>query len=225
MKFTPEVQAALQTLKNAAENDFERRRIDVLERDLTEPPTPEVIDDNHQRFNDVIYTKHASNGHYECASGLHRAVYSYYFGEIPAGYEIHHVDEDKSNNAVSNLQLLTKSEHLLIHYPSKYVLRQKKFICQNCGKEFINVNNGRVKFCPECRNPEKICPVCGKKFRPAVGRKAKCCSYVCAAKFRYIGHMEKRNCVICGKEFLAPISHDTKCCSRECGYKYRDSQR
>jgi len=55
MKFTPEVVAALKVLRDNAETDFERHRIDVLERDLTAPPAPEVIDDKHQRFNGVTY--------------------------------------------------------------------------------------------------------------------------------------------------------------------------
>ena len=59
MKFTPEVVAALEVLRAAAENDFERHRIDVLERDLHEPPKVEVIDDKHQRFADILFFKQA----------------------------------------------------------------------------------------------------------------------------------------------------------------------
>ena len=57
MKFTPEVIAALQVLKDNAENDFERHRIDILERDLTAPfvddtrrQSPKIIDLTGQRF-------------------------------------------------------------------------------------------------------------------------------------------------------------------------------
>lgn len=50
MEMTPEVITALTVLRNAAENDFERHRINVLERDLTSPPRVEVIDSAHQKL-------------------------------------------------------------------------------------------------------------------------------------------------------------------------------
>ena len=66
MKFTPEVIAALKTLKSAAENDFERHRLDVLEKDLTAPPKVEIIDEKHQKFLGVTY--------HEEKSGTYRQV-------------------------------------------------------------------------------------------------------------------------------------------------------
>lgn len=41
-----------------------------------------------------------------------RAVYAWYHGEIPAGYEIDHIDTNTLNNDLSNLRLLTKEENL-----------------------------------------------------------------------------------------------------------------
>ena len=52
---TDEVKAALATLKAAAENEFESRRIELLERDLTNPPRVEQVDEKSQRFNDMVY--------------------------------------------------------------------------------------------------------------------------------------------------------------------------
>jgi hypothetical protein len=34
---------------------------------------------------------------------------------IPAGYEVHHIDEDKLNNSIDNLLLMTKSAHIAHH--------------------------------------------------------------------------------------------------------------
>ena len=110
MKFTPEVIAALQTLKNAAENDFERHRISVLEKDLTAPPVVEQIDNTHQKFNGISYLQDHHN-YYSYRNFIHRAVYSYYFGEIPDDYVIHHRDHNPANNDISNLQLITQIEH------------------------------------------------------------------------------------------------------------------
>ena len=33
-------------------------------------------------------------------------------GKVPKGYEINHVDHDKSNNSLTNLELVTHSENL-----------------------------------------------------------------------------------------------------------------
>lgn len=115
MKFTPEIIAALQTLKNAAESDFELHRISLLEKDLTAPPTVEVIDDSHQKFDGITYHK-TKDGHYFYYQSIHRAIYAYYFGEVPQkNFDIHHVDENPDNNAIENLRLMTKSEHMKLH--------------------------------------------------------------------------------------------------------------
>ena len=45
----------------------------------------------------------------------HRLIWKRYFGEIPKGYEIHHKDENKLNNSIENLQLVTRKEHIHIH--------------------------------------------------------------------------------------------------------------
>ena len=224
MKFTPEVVAALKVLRDNAKTDFERHRIDVLERDLTTPPAPEIIDDEHQRFGDMIYHKD-SNGHFSVGGGgVHRAIWSYFVGEIPNGYVIHHVDENKANNAIENLQCLTKAEHDKIHRQQKLAAREKTFICSECGREYREIDNGRNKICPDCRRPTKICPICGKEFRP-FKRTARCCSTSCGAKLRYRENHVKHVCPWCGKEFEACKNHNRIYCSHSCAMKAAGERR
>ena len=45
----------------------------------------------------------------------HQLVWEEHFGKIPAGMQIHHKDFDKTNNDVSNLQLVTPLEHKRLH--------------------------------------------------------------------------------------------------------------
>lgn len=45
----------------------------------------------------------------------HHLVWEQAYGPIPDGYEIHHKDGNKLNNKLSNLQLLTRSEHARLH--------------------------------------------------------------------------------------------------------------
>ena len=64
---------------------------------------------------DEIFTK--ETGHLKVRNGktIHRMVWEYYNGEIPEGYVIHHKDENKLNNSIDNLQLLTRKEHKILH--------------------------------------------------------------------------------------------------------------
>ncbi len=48
-------------------------------------------------------------------SYLHRDVWAHYNGPIPDGYDVHHVDHDKTHNSLPNLGLLTKADHTRLH--------------------------------------------------------------------------------------------------------------
>lgn len=56
-----------------------------------------------------------SNGEYR-QKRLHRLIYEdYHKIKIPNNYDIHHIDEDKTNNDINNLVLMTHEEHTLHH--------------------------------------------------------------------------------------------------------------
>lgn len=42
----------------------------------------------------------------------HRVIWFYFNGEIPQNYEINHIDENKANNSLCNLELLTRAENV-----------------------------------------------------------------------------------------------------------------
>ena len=232
MKFTPEVIAALTVLREHAENDFERHRLDVLERDLSAPPVVEIVDDTHQRFNGITY-RQSTSGHYSVNRLIHRVVWSYYHGEISQGnYNIHHIDGNPANNDISNLQLLTSSEHRKFHNGTPLIKRT----CPACGKTFFVKQTSRQQCCSiQCANQikphkpisyvEKICAVCGKKFTvPYELRKQKSCSKSCANKLRSLTAKPpvEKICPVCNKTFtLRYPSDQIVCCSRSCGAKLR----
>lgn len=201
MKFTPEVVAALEVLRAAAENDFERHRLDVLKKNLTAPPQVEIIDETHQRFNGVTYRKQPDSenrayGHYVASVGIQRAVWSYHHGEIPDGHSIHHIDEDKDNNNAENLQCLSNEEHSHTHYSKGNPVAEsvkRKFTCEFCGQEYEATDVGLNRYCSkQCRDKarrqrrcvERVCVICGKTFWQSRDHRAKTCSTACAVKLR-----------------------------------------
>jgi hypothetical protein len=54
---------------------------------------------------------------------VHRAVYSFFHGEIPDGMMINHKDGNKQNNALSNLEIVTPRENI---FHARYVLKTNK---------------------------------------------------------------------------------------------------
>lgn len=47
---------------------------------------------------------------------FHRLVYEDFYGDIPEGYHVHHIDGNKDNNCILNLKLLSSSMHSKEHY-------------------------------------------------------------------------------------------------------------
>ena len=46
---------------------------------------------------------------------VHRACWEAYFGPIPSGHIIHHIDEDRQNNEIENLVCMPHGEHTRQH--------------------------------------------------------------------------------------------------------------
>jgi len=50
---------------------------------------------------------------------VHRLVFETFIGKLEKGYNIHHIDEDKENNNLDNLKLMSESEHTSFHMKGK----------------------------------------------------------------------------------------------------------
>ena len=69
-------------------------------------------------FNGKKYTLR-KNGYLACTDGsrssMHRDVWCYHNGDISADHDIHHINGDKTDNRIENLEMLLKSEHTRKH--------------------------------------------------------------------------------------------------------------
>ena len=79
---------------------------------------------------------------------LARIVWSSFNGVIPDGYEVNHIDEDKSNNSLSNLNLLTKADN--IRWGTKIKRTAEKTKNGKCSKPILqySIDNQFIKEYP-----------------------------------------------------------------------------
>lgn len=166
---------------------------------------------------------------------LSREIWKDNFGDIPEGYEIHHIDCDPSNNDIDNLLCLSAEEHHNLHKElltdeQKQILREK-FI-QNVipkASEWHKSEVGHIWHIQNAKHQHDIkaftkkltCSYCGEQY---IGKIYKTggnnfCSGKCKAAYRRNDDTKKhkRICQYCGKEYLS--YKETKTCSKECRYK------
>ena len=92
---------------------------------------------------------------------LHRLIYEAVYGKIPNGYQIHHIDHDKTNNNPSNLMLIESSAHLSLH--------KKGFVYTEESRRKMSISAKKLNriITPELR-AKMIAGHIGKKHKPSV---------------------------------------------------------
>lgn len=75
---------------------------------------------------DIPKTKNKGNGYllggykvYRINNKIHfehHLIWEYYYGEIPSGNIIHHINGDKTDNRIENLEMMTIVEHVNLHW-------------------------------------------------------------------------------------------------------------
>lgn len=119
-----EVGALYGVTRQSVYEGFKRRKYEL--RKINKQP--------YQILDGIKFTLR-NHGYYAATTGnrqlMHRYVWEKFNGKIPDGYDIHHIDHDRANNDISNLEIYTKSEHarLFSTGSNQYVKKPFKECC------------------------------------------------------------------------------------------------
>lgn len=86
----------------------------------------------------------------------HRIIMEEFIGrKLNKDEVIHHINGNKSDNRIDNLQLMTQSEHIRLHYNSgmkEILLKERSYInkCHICSKEFKSKSKKAMYCSPHC---------------------------------------------------------------------------
>lgn len=190
----------------------------------------------YQYVDNIKFTRDEKTGYYlnsTLRKRIHRYVWEKYHGEIPDGYEIHHIDHDKSNNDISNLKLMKSEEHESLHGRITGMVNvmnghlddirplTKKWHRSEEGRAWHKRHYEKTKD-KLLEEKEYICEQCGKKYKASKKSTNRFCSNACKSAWRRASGLddEERECIICGKKFTINKYRKTKTCSRSCASKY-----
>jgi len=132
-------------------------------------------------YDDIIFNKDKNTGYYlgsKKVNGkrlrLHRYIWCKHFGEIPQNMHIHHKDENKDNNDISNLELLSNSEHTKFHKSQEENIKkslislkiaQEKAVIWHKSEEGKVFHKELSKMAWDKRETRKYnCTQCGDEF-------------------------------------------------------------
>lgn len=201
--------------------------------------------EKYQYFNGERYCRDEKTGYFLSSKAprkrIHRAVWEHYHGEIPQGFLVHHIDQDKSNNAIENLMLMPKPKHSEMH-TSEYAKRQYDKIIHNMNTnvrpkavEWHKSSAGRKWHKKHYENTktalyekvEKPCMYCGASFKGTKGNSSKFCSNKCKSAHRRKSGLDniEKICENCGGAYIANKYQRTSFCSPECNMQGRKNRK
>lgn len=192
--------------------------------------------DKHLYFDGKMFTRDERTGYYLCSTKnsegvrkrMHVYVWEFYNGPVPEGYHVHHIDEDKSNNDISNLKLMLGSAHVSMHGKEMAENHYDEMInnlninARPKANEWHRSENGREwhKMHYETmkerlyRTMHFSCENCGKQFS-STQVNSRFCSNNCKSAWRRKSGVDDivKICEDCGGEYHANKYAGTKYCS------------
>jgi hypothetical protein len=146
----------------------------------------------YYRYPESRHKAHRDYFHSSKGTLLHRDMWTWAYGPIPAGHHIHHVDRDTGHNDLDNFACVLGWQHLKEHVGA---WPRFEHTCSWCGRTYATVRRIRTKFCSgACKAAERrasglddedrICVGCGTTFRIGKYLRGDYCSISCSACHR-----------------------------------------
>ena len=86
----------------------------------------------------------------------HMYVWELVNGKVPEGYEIHHINEIKHDNRITNLQLVDFVTHKRLHSGCEKINGEWWKLCRICNtlknvnRDYYQFNDGISSYCKQC---------------------------------------------------------------------------
>ena len=194
------------------------------------------MNESQQHFGLKFYKDHKTGYWISCKCPkvrAHRWVWQNVNGKIPEGCHIHHKDEDKSNNDISNLCLMPRQAHLSLHMTKEkreWASKRMEEI-RPLTKEWHSSGEGRAwhkyhalknKFGKN--EPRQVeCAQCRKKYETTKLSRSYFCSNPCKSKNRRDSGVDDivKICLACKNEFKCNKYAKMIYCSRICAQAMR----
>ncbi len=192
----------------------------------------------YQYFDGLRFTRDDKTGYYQNSTigeRIHRYIYKHYNGEIPKGYQIHHIDRNKSNNDITNLVIISHTEHATLHgneRAKEYYDEMVKNLNENArpkANEWHGSEEGREWHKEHYENmkdklyveEEYTCEHCGHKYTGVKNGANRFCSNKCKSAHRRASGIdnEERTCIQCGQKYITNKYSKGKTCSKSCSNK------
>lgn len=158
-------------------------------------------------------------------------------GPVPKGFAVHHKDENKENNMIENLVLISDVMHCRFHAKER-MQDPKRYEEQKENLKRIRRKAAEWHASAEGREwhkkhyeqmgeklyikVTKTCKYCGKEYTTTKSDSL-FCSNSCLQKYHYHNKTSciEKKCQLCGKTFLGNKYRETPFCGRSCAVKSR----
>jgi uncharacterized CHY-type Zn-finger protein len=185
----------------------------------------------HQFFNEFKFYLDKGTGYWITTTTpkkrMHIVVWESCNGKVPKGFHIHHRDGNKSNNDLSNLELISAREHGSMHMTDDKRERARKMAGEyrHLTKEWHASKEGREWHVAHgidswnTRQPiSVVCCQCSKGFSTLTYH-SKFCSNKCKSAWRRAQRLDDVTvqCSNCKKEFRKNRYAKSTTCSISCG--------
>ncbi len=156
---------------------------------------------------------------------LHRAIWEYYNGAIPEGYQIHHKDESFDNNEIYNFDCVTPKRHGEYH-AEKYREERKKTMdyARIFASEWHRSEEGREWHRQagelswvDAKPIQLVCKNCEKEFETLARHgNTEFCSNACKSAYRRKSGIDNeiRQCQFCEQGFTTNKYSKVRYCTR-----------